>query len=248
MPSWPSLRSVQSVMTFDPLVLMTDVDRATENLIRTAEGLDAGAVATPSLLPGWTVGHVLTHVARNADAYANLLTWARTGVETPAYASPEARVAGIEAGAARPLDEQIEDLRTAHERFADAGAAMPAAAWTFHLPSTGQPAAAVPWARLREVEVHHVDLGVAYTPADWSDAFALRLLREIVVGAGDEWPAMVLRPYGLEHPLTIGAAGDATPTVGGPTKSIAAWLAGRADGADLTVSPDGELPAPARWK
>ena len=63
---------------------------------------------------------------------------------------------------------------------------MPAEAWTFHLPSTGQSAAAVPWARLREVEVHHVDLGTGYTPADWSDAFALRLLREIVSGyAGD---------------------------------------------------------------
>ena len=49
------------------------------------------------LLPGWTVGHVLTHVARNADAYTNLLTWARTGVETPAYASPEAREALLRA-------------------------------------------------------------------------------------------------------------------------------------------------------
>ncbi|MEU8615746.1 maleylpyruvate isomerase N-terminal domain-containing protein, partial [Actinoplanes sp. NPDC048791] len=75
-------------MTVDPLVLMTDVDQATERLIRTAEGLEDSAMSAPSALPGWTVGHVLTHVARNADAYTNLLTWARTGVETPAYASP----------------------------------------------------------------------------------------------------------------------------------------------------------------
>jgi maleylpyruvate isomerase len=193
------------------------------------------------------VGHVITHVARNADAYTNLLTWARTGVQTPAYATPAARIEGIEAGAGRPLAEQVEDVRTAHERFADAAAAMPAEAWTFHLPSTGQSAAAVPWARLREVEVHHVDLGVGYTPADWSDAFALRLLREIVSGAPADAPALLLRPYGLEHRLTIGEADDA-PTIGGPTRSIAAWLAGRADGADLTVSPDGELPTPPRWK
>jgi maleylpyruvate isomerase len=235
-------------MTFDPLVLMTDVDRATENLIRTAEGLDDDVIGNPSLLPGWTVGHVLSHVARNADAYTNLLTWARTGVETPAYASPQARVDGIEAGAARPLQEQIDDLRTAHERFADAGAAMPASAWAFFLPSMGQSAAAVPWARLREVEVHHVDLGVSYGPSDWSEAFALRLLREIIGGAGPDWPPMHLRPFGLEHTLTIGDASESSPTVGGPTKSMAAWLAGRADGADLTVSPDGELPTPANWK
>jgi len=225
--------------------MLTDVDRATEQLLRTAADLDPATVSAPSLLPGWTVGHVLTHVARNADALTNLLTWARTGVETPAYASPAARDAAIEAGAGRPLREQIEDIRAAHERFADAGAAMPAQAWTFPLDFIGLPAAGVPWARLREVEVHHVDLGVGYTPADWSDAFALRLLREIV--AGLPGPPMVLRPHGIEHALTIGSATGA-PVVGGPTKSIAAWLAGRADGADLTVSPDGELPTPARWK
>jgi maleylpyruvate isomerase len=234
-------------VTIDPLVLMTDVDAATERLIRTLQDLDPGAVAKPSLMPGWTVGHVVTHVARNADAQTNLLTWARTGVETPAYPTPTARAEGIEAGAGRPLAEQIEDVRAAHERFADAAAAMPAESWTFHLPSTGQSAAAVPWARLREVEVHHVDLGVGYTPADWSDAFALRLLREIVSGAAPEAPALVVRPFGLEHRLTIGT-GENAPTVGGPTKSIAAWRAGRADGGDLTVSPDGELPIPPRWK
>ncbi|MEV8507814.1 maleylpyruvate isomerase family mycothiol-dependent enzyme [Actinoplanes sp. NPDC051475] len=236
-------------MTIDPLVLMTDVDQATERLIRTAEGLEPGAESAPSLLPGWTIGHVLTHVARNADSFTNLLTWARTGVETPQYPTPRAREEGIEAGHRRPLAEQIADLRESHERFADAGAAMPAEAWAFHLPSTGRSAAFVPWARLREVEVHHVDVGRDYTPEDWSDAFALRLLREIVGGAkAEDASALVLRPQGLEHPLTIGAVTDATVAIGGPTRSIAAWLAGRADGADLTVSPDGTLPTPPRWK
>ena len=232
-------------MTVDPLVLMTDVDQATERLIRTAETLDDDAVRAPSALPGWNVGHVLTHVARNADAYTNLLTWARTGVETPAYATPTARADGIDDGADRPVAEQVADLREAHERFADAAAAMPAEAWTFFLTPTGASAAAIPWARLREVEVHHVDLGRGYTPEDWSDAFALRLLREMVSGFDDF--AVVLRPHGADHAFTIGAAGDA-PTVSGPTRSIAAWLAGRGDGADLTVSPDGALPQPPRWK
>jgi maleylpyruvate isomerase len=122
---------------------------------------------------------------------------------------------------------------------------MPAEAWTFFLPSTGASAAAVPWARLREVEVHHVDLGREYTPEDWSDAFALRLLREIV-GALEDFP-LVLRPQGIEHTLTVGDP-DGAPEISGPTRSIAAWLAGRADGKDLTVSPAGALPEPPRWK
>src|ERR671930_1390843 len=65
---------------------------------------DAQARA-PSGLPGWSRGHVLTHLARNADALVNLLTWARTGVETPMYASGEQRNADIEAGAGRSAEE-----------------------------------------------------------------------------------------------------------------------------------------------
>jgi maleylpyruvate isomerase len=232
-------------VTVDPLVLMTDVDQATERLLRTAEGL--ADVGTPSLLPGWTQGHVLTHIARHADAFCNLLSWARTGVENPAYASAQARAEGIEAGAARPLAEQIDDIRTSHERLADAAAAMTGEAWTFYIPTRNQLAATLPWARLREVEVHHVDLNAGYRPEDWSDGFALRLLREIVGGAKPDTPAMILRPYGIEHPLTIGTITDSTPTIGGPTRAIAAWLAGRGDAGELTVSPDGELPTPATW-
>ncbi len=236
-------------MTVDPLVLMTEVDRATERLLRTAADLDDAAVAAPSKLPGWTRGHVLTHVARNADAYTNLLIWARTGVETPPYATPTARAQGIEAGAGRPAAEQLADIRSAHGRFADAAAAMPVHSWAFVLPVTGLPAAAVPWARLREVEVHHVDLAAGYTPDDWSEAFAQRLLREIVgkvSAATPPPPALVLRPEGIDHPLTIGDPAGA-PAVAGPTRSVAAWLAGRSDGAGLEVSPDGSLPAPPRW-
>ena len=234
-------------MTVDPLVLMTDVEQATELLLRTAEALDDSAVAGPSLLPGWTRGHVLTHVARQADAITNLLTWARTGEETPAYPSAEARAADIEAGAGRPLAEQIADIRATHERMADAAAAMTGEAWTFHIPTRNHIAAVLPWVRLREVNVHHVDLDAGYTPENWSEAFALRLLREIVTGAKPDAPPMVLRPFGLEHPLVIGQPTDTSPAIGGPTRALAAWLAGRGDGAELTLAPDGELPTPPTW-
>ena len=234
-------------MTIDPLVLMTDVEEATERLLRTAESLDDAAVAAPSLLPGWTRGHVLTHVARQADAITNLLTWARTGEETPAYPSAEARAADIEAGAGRPLAEQIADIRATHERMADAAAAMTGEAWTFHIPTRNHIAAVLPWVRLREVNVHHVDLDAGYTPENWSEAFALRLLREIVTGAKPDAAPMVLRPFGLEHPLVIGQPTDTSPAIGGPTRALAAWLAGRGDGAELTLAPDGELPTPPTW-
>lgn len=209
----------------DPLVLMNDVEQATERLLNDISDM---SLSKPSGLPGWTVEHVIVHLTEGADAMAGLLTWARTGAEPPAQRSP--------------------GLREASERFADAAAALPAEAWTTVLPSTGQPAAALPWARLREIEVHHVDLGLGYTPADWSDAFALRLLREIVTDAGPDAQPLILQPLGVDHRITLGDTGDTTPVVSGPTRTLAAWLAGRDDGSELTVSPDGILPVPTPWK
>src|SRR5947209_4673969 len=57
-----------------------DVHESTDRLLVSLDKLDDDAVGEPSLLPGWTRGHVLAHLARNADALVNLLTWARTGV------------------------------------------------------------------------------------------------------------------------------------------------------------------------
>ena len=65
-----------------------------ERLLRTAERLDDVAVDGPSLLPGWTVGMVLTHLARHADGQASVLR----GKTTARYPSIEARDAGIAAG------------------------------------------------------------------------------------------------------------------------------------------------------
>ena len=50
----------------------------------------------PSALPGWSRGHVITHLSRNADGLVNLLHWAQTGVETTMYESNEQRAADIE--------------------------------------------------------------------------------------------------------------------------------------------------------
>ena len=100
------------------------VDRHTEQLLATARSLDPGSIGDPSLCPGWTRGHVLTHIARNADALLGLVTNATTGSSTPMYASPDARDADIEAGAGRPLAEQVADLESSAGRFAEAAAAL----------------------------------------------------------------------------------------------------------------------------
>jgi maleylpyruvate isomerase len=237
-------------VTADPLVLIPEVARATARLLATAGQLDDAALAGASLLPGWTRGHVMAHVARNADGCTNLLTWARTGVVTPQYASAQQRESDISAGAHRPPSEQVADLETSAARFADAAARMPAAAWTTTISwlsgKTG-PAASVVWARLREVEVHHIDLAAGYGPGDWPDGFTHRLLHEITAGFGDSGLAVGLRATDLGHESTIGSDLGA-PVVSGSGYALAAWLTGRTSGEGVTIVPDGPLPTVPKWK
>jgi maleylpyruvate isomerase len=107
-------------------------------------------LAAPSALPGWSRAHVVAHLARNADALGNLLTWARTGVETPMYPSREVRDADIETTAAQLPADLRADFAGACARFAVAIETLPADAWTAEV-RTGQglmvPATEVPWCR-----------------------------------------------------------------------------------------------------
>ncbi|MEH0934962.1 maleylpyruvate isomerase family mycothiol-dependent enzyme [Micromonospora psammae] len=237
-------------MTTDPLLLTGEVDDATARLLRAATDLDAADIAAPSLLPGWTRGHVLAHLARNADGFVNLLTAARTGERIPMYASTAARTADIEAGAARPPAAHLDDLRRSAERFAEAVAAMPVEAWTATVEARLGPwkAAMLVWGRLREIEVHHVDLDVGYRCADWPEAFSHHLLHEVTNGLATraDVPAMVLRFDGSRHEVVLGDRENA-PLVTGPVTELAAWLIGRSSGDVLTVTPDGQLPTPPEW-
>jgi len=159
----------------------------TERLLRTCATLDAAALAAPSHLPGWSRAHVLTHRARNADGLRNLLLGARAGRAVAPYPSPQLRDADIEAGAGRPAAALAADVRGSADRLAVGldrlGAAGPEELDRLLLfgpprpeaePDT--PARALPYARRREVEIHHVDLGLGYGPRDWPADFVERTL------------------------------------------------------------------------
>src|SRR5215218_2855068 len=126
-------------------------------------------LAEDSGLPGWSRAHVVAHLARNADALVNLLTWARTGVETPMYPSPEARDRDIETTAAQAPGDLRADYTTACARLAEAIETLPAEAWTARVRTrqgTEIPATDIPWMRAKEVWVHGVDLHAGLTFAD----------------------------------------------------------------------------------
>ena len=208
---------------------------------RAERGLDA--LAAPSLLPGWTVGHVVTHLARNADGLRRVLVGARVEQQLLPYDSPQARVDDIEQGAARSTDTVVLDLVTADRHLEETIDDLPRRVWSFDIDlGRGGPAPAtvVLAARLGELELHHADLGVDDGIDLLTDAQAGRLLAAIqhsYVRTRDV-PPMTLQPTGAA-PITIRGGGPAAPTVTGSHLELARWLSGRDAGG---VRSDGPLP------
>ena len=148
---------------------------ATGRLVAAITRMSDDEAREQSLLPGWTRGHLLTHIARNADALRNLLIWARTGIETPAYTRQQVRDADIEAGAGRSVDDLHDDVAETAEAFASEAEMLTDAAWRSEVRILGGPmfrAELLLPRRLTEVELHHTDLGIGYKAADWTPGFA----------------------------------------------------------------------------
>ncbi len=224
------------------MITLAEITAATRDLLATAARLDDADVRAPSLLPGWTRGHVLTHVARNADGGTRLLTWARTGVESYEYPSLEARAAEIEAGADRPAAALLADVRQSADQFADAYTRMPDEAWNRTVQwTTGarHPAARAADARLTEVLVHHVDLDAGFTPGDWPADFTARLLTSVTASFACRADAPDLR---LRATDTGQEDGTGEHVVSGPAASLLAWLLGRSPGTDLTGADNIAIP------
>ncbi|WP_239154186.1 maleylpyruvate isomerase family mycothiol-dependent enzyme [Amycolatopsis sp. FDAARGOS 1241] len=202
--------------------------------------LDEAAVRAPSALPGWSRGHLLTHLACNADAVGNLLNWASTGVETPMYGPGSARDDAINAGAARDTAEILADVVASGERLVDLAASLPDHAWTAPVrgragqPITGADALTL---RLAETTIHLTDLDAGH---DFTSACSL---------LGDHIGAVVgnmIRMYPGELPpirLTDGThtwtmADGSAGLVSGTPGAVLAWVSGRASGDAL----DGPVP------
>ncbi|MEG8280870.1 maleylpyruvate isomerase family mycothiol-dependent enzyme [Streptomyces sp. AHA2] len=224
---------------------LASVRDATERLLTAVGKLDNAAVTQPSRLPGWSRGHVLAHLARNADALVNVLEG------RPMYVSAEARDGDIERDAPRALDVQLADLRGSAVRFQDAAEVPADWSRTVELRNgVTDSASRVPFRRWVEVELHHVDLGIGYELEDLSADFTEReieFLTDRFRGHPDVPPTRVTD--GTRAWSTGGDAhgagardGAAAVTVTGSPADLLGWLAGRRTGEALSVH-GGPLPA-----
>lgn len=220
---------------------LRDLDAETARLLASVRRLDPGSLGAPSRCEGWTRGHVLSHLARNADALVRLTTAATTGVAVPMYASPEARDADIAAGAGRPLDEQLTDLESSAARLATAlqtltgldedGLARRVEARDGVMVRAGF----LPTMRLREVVIHGVDLDADLDFAGADPGVVVVLLADAVrrLRNNPASPSLTIRTDEGD----AWSIGDGVPTVSGTRAAMLGWLT-----RGLTGGVTGELP------
>ncbi|MEU0202758.1 MULTISPECIES: maleylpyruvate isomerase family mycothiol-dependent enzyme [unclassified Streptomyces] len=218
---------------------LASVRDATELLLSAVGKLDNASVTEPSRLPGWSRGHVLAHLARNADALVNVLEG------RPMYVSGEARDADIERDAPRALDVHLADLRESAARFQEAADAP--ADWSRTVELRGgvtDSASRVPFRRWVEVELHHVDLGIGYELEDLPAEFTEREIAFLADRFSGHPEVPSTRLTDGTRAWSTGREADDGPevTVTGPPADLLGWLAGRRTGAALTVA-GGPLPA-----
>lgn len=230
------------------------VRRASAALHEVVDSLDDTAMHGSSRLAGWSRGHVVSHLARNADGLVNLLGWARTGIERPMYASHADREADIEEGSHRLAQVQHEDLRAADERFMQAADTLSASDWEAEVTGrqgTPLPVSLVPWMRLTELLVHQVDLNLGMdfdTVVEMAGEQAEPLVDYVVTRFSyrGEVPAMRLAielPSGGERTWTVGS-GEEPREIRGAAAPALAWLTGRNDDeSHVLVGDTPRLPA-----
>lgn len=154
-------------------------------LLSSLNNLTDAECREPSMLPNWSRGHVLTHLARNADSHAHLLVAAGSGEIADQYPGGiQVRNQAIEDGSNRTVDELINDLRTSIYSLE--------AEWAKATPTTWQgegrtargaviAMSDLVFLRWREVEVHHADLGREFGWQQWSDLYVrLELEKQVM--------------------------------------------------------------------
>jgi len=179
-----------------------------------ADLTDADVVG-PSLLPRWTRGHVLAHLADAARARARVVEHALRG-EVVRMWEPGERDEIIEATAGRTAAEHRAAVAEHAERLDRVWASVED--WTAPSRFAIDPLAPAVHIRWREVLIHLVDLDVGVRPSDWDVEFSChavdflhtRLPPHVRLTATD-----VARTWGTGDEVT------------GAVHDLAAWLAGR---------------------
>ncbi|MEZ0064427.1 maleylpyruvate isomerase [Streptacidiphilus sp. MAP12-20] len=230
----------------DIAALLDAVRCSAARLAATLGALTDLQVREPSALPGWSRGHVITHVARSADVYRWLLALARTGSEPGPRADGPALERALREGAGRDAAALVADVCGSLERMLDEAEAMPVERWPTMVTALAgwrHPAWFTLHRAWRELETHHVDLGLGHTTADWPAEYVIWALEATVATlSARDFRVSRIEATDLDRAWTVAPTG---PTITGAGHALLAWLSGRGTAAPL--QPDHPLPTPPPW-
>ena len=120
---------------------------------------------------------------------------------------------------------------------------MPDDAWSGRFDRTSDsegtlPLDAVPLMRVREIEIHHADLGAGYTADQWPTTFA-EVVVDGMVKRLDPDPGFRVAPLDSDRSWDVGPVDERSAVVTGPVAQVAWWLTGRAPGDQVSCSRGG---------
>lgn len=226
----------------DEVVLRVSLAHA--RLLGLVERLDDQQKDAASALPGWSRGHVVQHLSDNARAFERQARAAMHGEMVDMYDGGQAeRDRSIDSGAARPLGELYEELDLAQRALEQTWSRLTEGDWRRPVRFRRATVVDTALARWREAEIHAVDLNVGYRPRDWSVDFALHAL-DFLSARTPTGTQLILRATDAALTRTLGVGRPVE--VAGPTRDLAAWMAGREVDASLT-STDPLLPTLGPW-
>jgi maleylpyruvate isomerase len=205
------------------------------------DGLTDAQARAASVLPGWSRGHVITHLAELARAFVRQVDIALDGRTAEVYEGGRpARDAAIEAKAGRPAAELRADLLAANTELENAWQGLTDADWARPIRYRDGVLLGTAYARWRETEIHAADLDLGYRSADWSDELVGYLV-DFLAARVQDGVALTITAGRVRR--TIGSG--APVAVQGELTDVVAWLAGRTPIGELaTTAP---LPELGRW-
>ena len=223
-----------------PLDQLRHCAEAHQRLLQLVDRIDDGALRRATLLPAWTVAHLIAHLARNADSHTRMIEAAQAGRISAQYpGGAEHRHREIMLGATQPIEVLRDDLAAAVRRLEHAWDTMHVDTWRTGLGLTASRGrttlADLVFFRWREVEIHMVDLGLtdlggpgwdglspAYVDAEWE--WTVRGLPPRVPPE----VTLVLAPG--DRPSHAAGRGERVVLVDKPSRVTLRWLTGRGGG------------------
>jgi maleylpyruvate isomerase len=156
-------------------------------LVAAVAPLSDDDLRAPSLLPGYSRGHVVAHVINKTNAHV----WLFGG--PPADEVRRLHPDGYDAdraannAACSPASELRADLARSLDQLEAAWDALDDDMWDRQGIMTAGPRTMteIVGHHLRNVEVHHVDLDIGYRPADWPEVFVDAELSKRLRGLSD---------------------------------------------------------------